>query len=201
MREFLTLSRTVDEAKVQCAGPATVAALLATVMPQVPPAEWERLAACWIVSLTDAACSVLLEGSRARFLFVWDDGLLAKGVSSEVQSFLAAPRQRIRFGIHACSPVDAKALAGVAPGLTLAIDTHVVGVDRAGDLDAAFVLGVVDTRRNPIPLEAPLPPAVLRLIASGRVEALSGGCGTGLHPVSSELALAASLERLAGEIR
>jgi hypothetical protein len=192
MGAFLARSCDVDEAKVQCVGPATAGALIAAALPSVARREIADVAEQWVLALTEAACAVLRARSTARFIFVWDDGMLKGGETVHV--FLAKPRDRIRLGVHSCALGSLRALAGAAPGAVLAVDANVVTMDA--DAEADVILGVVDTRKRRIDKPAALALARTNL-KDPRVIALSGGCGTGLHDIDYELTLAQALTEIA----
>lgn len=201
---FLASLNGVDPVKIQLAGPLT---LQKTAGDGVE--RWD-----WVETMTRTWVTRLREVTEGPIYFFWDDALLAAEGTEEdlarVQAFRdSLAVDRVRLGVHCCAPLTLAQLTTSLPGLTLALDAHVVDLVSPEAVHAArahaekggdFLLGIVDTRKTTVDADAAT--KLLNRIHGAWgdvfddvVLGVSGGCGTALHTEAFERALSAALTR------
>ncbi len=201
---FLERLGGIDPVKLQIAGPVTLQRAADDGVDR-----WD-----WVELMTLAWIRRVREVTEGPVHFLWDDALLAAEASPEdvtrLKAFAARLRKnRVALGLHCCSPLPLAELTRVAPGMTLAVDAHVVDLVSPAAVAIArahagsggrFLLGIVDTRQETVD-----PAAAPRLLAGildawrgfpqEALVAVSGGCGTALHSEAYEREVSAVLTR------
>ncbi len=204
---FLERLGGTDPVKLQIAGPVTLQRAADDGVER-----WD-----WVELMTLAWVRRVREVTEGPVHFLWDDALLAaKASAADVLRLKAFAgkllKDRVALGLHCCSPLPLAQLTRIAPGMTLAVDAHVVDLLSPAAVEVArahaagggrFILGVVDTRQKTVNPDAG--PRLLghlldawRSFPQDALVAVSGGCGTALHSEAYEREVSAVLARCVG---
>ena len=200
--------------KLQVIGPTMLSVWLLSQLATLRSSELQTLTRAWCAKLTGALVTLATSQGAAPLVII-DDPLLAQAATPIEGAWFhalatATAAQGGKLGLHDCAPASVAALVREFAGAILAIDLNVVstaglwenGNERHltahAEAGGGFIFGVVDTRRDDInmgDINAALATA-RRIYGFGFQHLpflLSGGCGTGLHTESYEVALAKAL--------
>lgn len=200
--------------KLQLAGPQTALAALEFFTGFAPEKEIQALLTRKIIALGELLINYLRTESKIC-IFLWDE-MLPTPQTIGSKNFLLDLLQieiqnKVISGIHNCAPLKPEVFRPYGLGRYLAADLSQIALEDPDNIYAlqntvkngGIIAGVVDTQKTSIDqkLTEKRWQIFKRIIArvpglTKKPLILSGGCGTGLHTIDFEIALAKVLRTL-----